>query len=104
MKILYNITVKIESDAHDDWLQWMKSVHIPDVMATGFFISYKLTKLLGDDDEHGLTYAIQYIAPDIKQFLEYQKTYAPTLQKAHSDRYPNKYIAFRTLMEIVEEG
>ncbi len=104
MKILYNITIKIESALYEEWLHWMKSVHIPDVMATGHFESYRLTRILGDDDEHGVGFAIQYIASDLDSFQNYQKNFAKKLQKEHSDRYPNKYVAFRTLMQIEAEG
>ncbi len=103
-KILYNVTVKIDRTAHKDWVNWMQKVHIPDVMHTGLFTQYKMTKILGDDDEQGFTYAIQYVAESIEKFNEYQVFHAASLQKAHADRYPNKYVAFRTLMEIVSEG
>lgn len=104
MKILYNITIKIESPLQEEWLKWMKSVHIPDVMSTGHFESYKLTKILGDDDEYGLGFAIQYVALNIESFNRYQTNDAKRLQLEHSSRYEGKYVAFRTLMEIVEEG
>lgn len=32
--IVYSVTVNIDSSIHEDWLAWMKSKHIPDVMAT----------------------------------------------------------------------
>lgn len=104
MKILYNVTVKVESSIHQEWLEWMTSVHIPDLMATGCFESFRLTRILGDDDEHGVGFAIQYLASDMKGFETYQQTHAQRLQKEHSDRYHNKYVAFRTLMQIEAEG
>lgn len=103
-KILYNVTVKIDRNVHHDWLHWMQSVHIPDVMKTGMFLQYKMTKILGDDDEQGHSYAIQYVAENIEKFNAYQIFHAPELQKMHAERYPNQYVAFRTLMEIVAEG
>jgi hypothetical protein len=104
MRILYNVTVKIESSSHEDWLEWMKTVHVPDVMATGYFITYKITRIIGDDDEHGITFATQYVAKDMDAFQTYQSQHAKRLQKDHSDRYANKYVAFRTLMQIEAEG
>ena len=35
-RILYNVTVSIDKDVEKEWLEWMKKVHIPDVMRTGF--------------------------------------------------------------------
>lgn len=103
LKILYNVTVKIDLDVNDEWLSWMKETHIPDVMMTGKFDAWKLTKILGDDDPHGVTYAVQYTAPDMDTFLEYSQYHAPKLQAEHRDKFAGKFGAFRTLMEVVDE-
>ena len=42
--VLYNVTINIDYAVHDEWLDWMKNVHIPDVMNTGLFIDCKLCK------------------------------------------------------------
>lgn len=104
MQIIYNVTVKIESNYMEDWLSWMKTIHIPEVMETGHFTSYKLVKILGDDDEYGVTFATQYYTSDIAEFEKYQANHAKRLQKDHSDRYAEKYVAFRTLMQVEQEG
>ena len=36
--IVYNVTVNIDADVQERWIEWMKEVHIPDVMATGLFL------------------------------------------------------------------
>jgi hypothetical protein len=97
--ILYNVTIKIESAAAAEWLDWMKTVHIPDVMGTGLFSEHRIYRILGDEDPAGITYAIQYLCPDLKTFVEYQNQHAQRLQQEHSTRYQGKYVAFRTLME-----
>lgn len=104
MKVLYNVTVKVEAEICSDWLEWMKNIHIPEVMATACFESYKMTRILGDDDDHGIGFAIQYIASNMEMFQKYNQSFAPKLQKAHADRYHQKYVAFRTLMMIEAEG
>jgi hypothetical protein len=103
MKVIYNVTIKIDTSLSEDWLLWMKTVHIPAVMATGCFESCKLTRILGDDDEHGVGFAIQYIAISMSEFERYQSGHASHLQGLHSARYNGRYAAFRTLMEVVHE-
>lgn len=98
--ILYNVTVKIENNAHEDWLKWMKEVHIPDVLGTGLFEEYKLCHILHDDPD-GETYAIQYFCKDMETFQLYQQKFAPKLQAEHQERFKNKYVAFRTLMQVL---
>jgi hypothetical protein len=99
-QILYNVTVKVTKDISQEWLKWMKEVHIPDVMATGLFLENKVCKIL-HDEEDGDTFAIQYFCKNMNDFQTYQENHAKALQKDHADRYQNKYLAFRTLMEVV---
>lgn len=100
--IIYNVTVNIESDIHLDWLNWMKTKHIPAVMKTGYFIENKICKVLStQEDETGHTYAIQYTCVSKDDLDEYQANHAPALQKDHMERYQGKFVSFRTLLEIV---
>ncbi len=98
--IIYNVTVNIENAIREEWLQWMKEKHIPDVMKTGFFVENKICKVLVDEEQE-TTYSIQYTCASMEKLMEYQRDHSPRLQKEHADRYANKFVAFRTLLEIV---
>ncbi len=98
--IYYNVTIKVVNEIHDEWLQWMKEVHIPDVMATGYFVEYRMSRLLIDEDD-GVTYSIQYGSKSIEDYNNYMKYEAPRLQGETVKRYKDKFVAFRTLMEQV---
>lgn len=100
---LYNVTVKIDLEKHDDWLHWMQTVHIPEVMQTGLFEQYRLCKLLEQDESAGITYAIQYLFNNMADYFTYQQQFAPHLQQQHTERYRNHFVAFRTLLRIVAE-
>lgn len=99
-KIIYNVTIQVEHEIAEEWLSWMKEVHIPDVMATGMFESYQIARIIKDSPE-GINYAVQYICQDMKTLHQYQIKHAQKLQAEHTDRYKGKFVAFRTLMEIV---
>lgn len=99
--ILYNVTVKIDLSAHDDWLHWMRTTHIPDVLKTGLFVDHKIGRILGQDEKDGVTYSIQYFCENMEILQQYQEEHAAALQAEHAERYKNKYVAFRTLIEII---
>ena len=100
--IIYNVTVNIEDDVHEDWITWMKTTHIPEVMSTGYFLENKIAKVLStQEDETGHTYAIQYTCNSMADLEEYQEKHAPKLQEDHTKRYLGKFVAFRTLLEVV---
>jgi hypothetical protein len=100
--IIYNVTVNIDNSVADEWLLWMKEIHIPQVMDTGLFITYRIMRLIGDEDSGGITYAIQYSCASMNQYEKYLAHHAPALQADHTNKYKDRFVAFRTLLEIVE--
>lgn len=98
--IIYNITVKINPEVHDEWLNWMKTVHMPKVMLTERFQSNQIAKVLGQNETDGITYAIQYVCADMKTLHQYTITESPALEKEHLERYPDKFVFYTTLLEI----
>lgn len=97
---IYNVTISVDKDVAAEWLKWMKAEHIPQVMETGHFTDYKMTKVLNVNDE-GETYSIQYSFNTMTDIETYQKEHAPRLQAETKKYYDGKYVAFRTLLEIV---
>ena len=97
--ICYNVTVKIDKNVAEKWLRWMKTKHIPDVMNTGYFTEYRISKLLYQDDSEGVTYVMQYSCQDIDTLKKYMSEKAEALQKEHQQKFEGQYVAFRTIME-----
>ena len=103
-KFLYNVTIQIEHSVHDDWLAWMKRVHMPAMIDTGFFEEYTISRLMGNDETDGFTYSIQYLAPSFSAYQEYQEKQAAAMQKSHDQNFKDKYVAFRSIMKVIEQG
>jgi hypothetical protein len=98
---IYNVTVNIDDSVHDEWLDWMKKTHVPDVMNSGCFVESRIVKVLHVSDT-GQTYSFQYTFNDMKDIEKYQKEFAPRLQADVKQKYGEKFTAFRTLLEIVK--
>lgn len=100
--ILYNVTVNIDFEVENEWLEWMKSNHIPEVMATGCFIESRMTKVIAED-KGGATYAVMYLCYNMETYQRYKDKFAAGLQAAHAQKYDGKFAAFRTLMDVVHQ-
>lgn len=99
--IIYNVTVSIDPAVHEEWLEWMLSKHIPDVMGTGCFLENKVLRLQQNPENDGFTYAFQYTLASMEDLERYQTNFAPQLQAEHTQRYKDKFVAFRTILEVV---
>ena len=103
-KILYNVTVLVAHDSVESWHEYMAKYHILDVMNTKCFESFKLSQLRYVDEKDGLTFAVQYVAHDEAAFEKYNTEFAPALQKEHQEKFCEKALAFRTVMDIIHES
>lgn len=100
--VVYNVSVKVDLEVHEEWCHWMKVVHIPEVLATGAFSKCRFSKLdMAEDD--GATYIIQYDCMSMEMLNKYMSLYAPSLQKKTIERYANRFVAFRTYLQVLEE-
>jgi hypothetical protein len=98
---LYNVTVGIDSGIEQEWLQYMKSKHIPDVLRTGMFVDYKLYKVLHDNNDGTISYSVQYFAKSLEDVVQYLEVFSPPMVEEHRQKFLNKHVAFRTLLEEV---
>ncbi|WP_299530354.1 DUF4286 family protein [Ulvibacterium sp.] len=100
---IYNVTTNIDESVHDEWLHWMKEIHIPDVLATGKFLNAKMSRVLVEEEMGGTTYSVQFTTVN-RAILE--KYYAEDAQRLREDaqkRFPNKFVSFRTELEVISE-
>ncbi len=98
--IIYNVTVKLEKDIVEEWLQWMKQEHIPELMKTGLFVDSRLCRLLEHDDDDTKTYIAQYFLDSMEHYNTYISEHAPRMREKGLQRFGSKFIAFRTVMAV----
>lgn len=99
--IIYNVTINVETQIADQWLEWMKNTHIPEVMQTNLFEKYTLLKLLNEEYTENPTFAIQYFTKTKENIDNYLKNFAPTLRQKTEQKYGDKVMAFRTFLEVL---
>lgn len=100
---IYNVTTNVEETAHDTWVQWMKEIHIPQVLSTGKFLSAKFSKVLVEEDMGGFTYSVQYTVQDKATLERYYEENAPALIESIQRKFAGQLVSFKTELEIVDE-
>lgn len=98
---IYNVTSKVNWAIHEAWLKWMQQVHFPEMVNTGCFIHTQLVRLLDTDEKEGPTYAAQYFAESRADYNHYIELYAAIMRQKTFDKFGDKIISFRSLMQIV---
>lgn len=99
--IIYNVTLKVDSSIATAWKAWMQEEHIPDMLATGLFVKKTFCRLLEQDETEGLTFVAQYFCSSVEDYKSYLQQYAPAMRQKGIDKFGEKVIGFRTLMEEI---
>lgn len=100
--IIYNVTVNVQEDIHEKWVQWMQEEHIPDMLNTKKFLKALMTKVMVEEPMGGITYSVQYTAESKEMLERYYKENADEL-RAKTKPFEGKFVAFRTELEVVSE-
>lgn len=99
--IIFNTTYNITHTVEQEWLQWMKTIHVPEIYTTQLISEVKILKLLTEIENQGVTYTCQLSFITMEDFLTYQMQFQDDLQEKHHDLFKGQYVSFRTLLKEV---
>lgn len=100
---IYNVTTNIDERIHDEWIEWMKTTHIPQMLATGKFTKATMSRVLVDEEMGGITYSVQYQTKSMEQLQAFYKDHLQELER-QKERFKGQIVFFSTEMEIIHEG
>jgi len=100
-QIIYNVTSQVSHAIADAWLQWMRSEHIPRIVATGCFTHAAILRLTEVDDTEGITYAVQYHSESRELYNQYVTEFAVDHRQLATDKWGEGFIAFNTVLQVV---
>jgi len=100
---IYNVTINIEESIHEKWKKWMLEKHIPDMLATGKFSKALMSRVLVEEAMGGITFSVQYTTDSKKTLDKYYQEDADRLRKEALQLFPNKFVAFRTELQIIKQ-
>ena len=101
--IIYNVTTNIHESVHDQWLSWMQTKHIPEILATKKFTSAKIVRVLIEEEMGGTTYSVQYTTDSKTTLQKYYDEDAPSFRAEALQLFGDKMLAFRTELELISE-
>jgi hypothetical protein len=99
--IIYNVTSIIEENIQQEYLEYMHTIHMPEVLSTGKFYDAKLF-LLTEPQNEGITYCAQYFAKTKEDLVYYREHYSPKLQADIKQKFGNSLLSFRSVLELTQ--
>ena len=100
--IIYSVTCLVDDAVKEEWLSWMRNEHLPEVMATGKFLSHEMFEIDPHDvTDTGTSFNIQYRLNTREDLQDYSVNFGPALKEKTLAKYGERVIAFRTVLETI---
>ena len=103
MIIIYSETTAVAESVEQNWLQYMKAVHLPALMETGMFLDYRFLKIPASTGVD-VSYNLQLRCESNEKFNEFKAFHENKFQKQIAERYQGNYGAFNTTLEELQNG
>ncbi|MCO6497238.1 MAG: DUF4286 family protein [Chitinophagaceae bacterium] len=96
-----NITFKVEHNVFDDWYNWMREDFINGFHTLQDIENTQLNRLLGHDDEHGVTAVLQVVFLSEDELRKYLDNYQDEFARKVSERWGERVVFFQTAMKKI---
>ena len=100
---VYRVAVRVDQEIAEEWLEWMRTIHVPAVLDTGCFTGCVISRQV-DPSEEGPRwgFVLEYGLPSLEHFERYQARHADALRDAHTGRYAGRFEASRSIALVVD--
>lgn len=100
--LIFNTTYKVSTEQSENWLNWIKEHHIPFMMSTGEFSKPQTSKIVGSEDNEGISYSVQFQIADMTALMQWHKENTSHFQNNCSAAFGNEVSFFSTVLEVME--
>ncbi len=100
--VIYAVSIRVNSTVHQAWLDWMRTVHIPEVLRTGCFLHCQMQRVIDPaPTADQAAYSIRYACSSMEEYQRYRQEFATALQQDHTNRFGGQFTASREVLEEV---
>ncbi|MGB4414263.1 MAG: DUF4286 family protein [Paludibacter sp.] len=100
--LIFNTTYKVSTGVNDKWLKWINDQHIPFMLKTGNFTKPQIAKVIGSEDESGVSFSVQFQIEDMNTLMLWHKQHVTAFQNNCAAQFGDEVIFFTTVLELID--
>lgn len=94
--------MKVNRNIVEEWMNWQKQEHLPEIISTGMFDDYRMYHLIEHDDEESQTFTVQFFTSSIEKYNQYLSEFAFRFRDKALAKWGNQFTGFRSVMKLVQ--
>ena len=99
--IIYNTTFHIEECIQQDFIDYISQNVIPQATKSGLLTSPRFSRIFGEHEEKGFSYALEFATESISTLEQWNKTESATIIAPLVEKFKDKVVGFSTVMQVI---
>jgi len=99
--LIFNTTFHTDNDVHDEYLNYMRQVYIPQSLDSGFLLEPRLARIHAQHEQSGISYSLQFKVKNIDTLNFWLSNGGNNLHEKMVIKFGNKVAGFVTVMEEI---
>lgn len=100
--IIINTTFNFDDDVENAFKEYMLNIFIPVSTKSGLLTSPRLAQVFANEDDIGLSYAIEFTTKDLFTLDRWRKEECGPIYKNLTNHFREKIIGFQTVMQTID--
>ncbi len=96
--VLYNITINIDREKEEEFIDWMKQEYLSRIMQTGLFYEKRFFRLLQEDSGDSVNFSAQFLAESMEDLEFFQSRYASLLSEIIKEKFGSQFVSWNTIL------
>jgi hypothetical protein len=100
--IIYNTTFHIEESIQNDFVEYILQVLIPQATGTGLLVSPRFSRIYGEHEDKGFSYALEFTTDTLDKLEQWNKTESTAVTTPLIEKFEEKIVGFSTVMQTID--
>ena len=99
---LFSITINIEDSLCEEWFSWVNLKIKPLLLNDSLVQKFRVLKVLSEEENNGTSFSFQYDIATLVDINLFEERYDTEVAIEMYRLYSEKFVEFRTRLEVVE--
>jgi hypothetical protein len=101
---IYEVTITLLKSVQTDWLEWMLTKHIPDIMKSGYFDDVKAFQIIEPTEyEKKVSFTAHYYCKSMEAYKEYREKHSDNFAAEHARRFEGEFSIERRVLAPLKD-
>lgn len=100
--VIYNTTFSVPEELKNEFLDFIRNHYIPQAMESDVMKEPRLARIIGDEGNNGLSYALEFKTDSTEALEEWYKNEGKRLYFLILNKFQQNILGFATLMQLID--